>query len=161
MVEGVRALLDKRELDELVYRTVTALDQGRWEDYGSCFAPEAEFILPDHAVSEAGEANVVKGVERFIPVVRSVLSGFDAVQHHVTNMIHTLSDGEARTDCYVIAEQFLGQGPEGASISVGGSYRIASRRGADGWRITGWQFTSAWTRGDPTLFAKAAAKAGG
>lgn len=156
MAATLQELLDKRALDDLVHITVTALDAGEWGVYRAGFAEDATFLLPDHTGS--GEKSVVTGADNFIPIVSAVLGGFDAVQHHITNMIHRLSGDEAATFCYVIAEHFFGRGPGENSLSVGGHYDIAARREHGEWKLTAWNFTPAWTRGNAALFDQAAGR---
>jgi hypothetical protein len=153
--DALKTLLDKRALDELVYSTVAALDAGRWDDYRAAFAEDAKFVLPGH-VDEPGAGDDSLSVAGFVERVRVILAGFDAVQHHVTNMIHELSADAALTRCYVIAEQFLGSEVGQNSIALGGAYEITSRREDGRWKLTRWSFTQAWTRGNPELFARAA-----
>ena len=156
MLECVQELLDKRRLDELIYATVSALDERRWDKFRLEFASDAIFVLPDHTSSEDIEGQTIKGVDNFIPIVRSVLNGFDAVQHYVTNMVHTISGDRAVTKCYLYNEQFFGADPKENSISIGGSYDIAAQRQSDDWKLTRMRFIPTWTRGNSTLFVQAA-----
>lgn len=161
MPGDLRSLLDLRELDDLVHTAVGALDAGDWDLYERCFAPDVEFSLPRHAASEGLAPEVVTGVEHFIPVLRAVLSGFDSVQHHLTNLVHRVAGDEASTSCYVVAEHVLGDVPGENSTSIGGRYAIAARRAGSRWSLTRWDFTPAWSRGNPGLFAAAAQRAAG
>lgn len=165
MADDLRALLDVRDLDALVHGTVAELDSGDWQAYGRRFAPGVEFVLPAHAAPAATDPGAttitITGVEHFIPVLRQTLDGFDAVQHHISNTVHDIDGDTATTACYVVAEHFLADVPGGTSTSIGGSYAITARRNGDRWELTGWQFTPAWVRGNPDLFAAAARRGAG
>lgn len=165
MMAQVQELIDKRGLDEMVYRTLHAVDLCDWSALRAQMLDDAEFDFTSHSDATDIEqlAEVQTGVDEFVATLTAVVPGLDAVQHHVTNMVHEVRGDTAQTTCYVYAEHFLNNDQGDRSITVGARYAIASRRTADRWRIASWRLTPSWYRGNPTIYKLAmdvAARAG-
>lgn len=158
-------LVDKRHLDELVYGTLIAVDSGDWTALRNRFHENATFDFTSHSdATEIDDLSHEIGVEAFLHTLQSVVPGFDAYQHHVTNMMHRLEGDTARTDCYVYAEHFLNNNAGDRSITVGVRYEISAQRTGEGWKIMQWTLIPSWYRGNPALYKLAmdvAARAGG
>lgn len=145
-------LLDKRALDELIYRTVHALDACDWQAYRASFVEDVVFDFREHGAAPPEVRQLVVGIDTIANLQRSVIEGFDTAQHHVTNMLHTIDGDSAVTDCYLYAEHFLNTDRGDRSVSLGGKYQVSSRRYPDGWKVHRWRFHSPWLRGNPMLY---------
>jgi hypothetical protein len=152
MTDPLKELLDKRALDELIFRTMHALDACDWRAYGASFVQDAAFDFREHGAAPPEARQVIVGIDTVIALQRSVIEGFDTTQHHVTNMIHTIDGDGAVTDCYLYAEHFLNTDRGDRSVSLGGRYQVTSRRYPDGWKVHRWRFYSPWLRGNPMLY---------
>jgi len=152
MRDGLQDLLDKRELDELISRTMHAMDTHDWPTYRAGLVEEAEFDFTDHGVATDDAAQVMKGADNFVSILASVIEGFDATQHSVTNILHTLKGDTAFTACYVVAEHFLNNDRGDRNVGCGGRYLIDTRRTPEGWRIVKLKFSTYWFRGNTNLY---------
>jgi 3-phenylpropionate/cinnamic acid dioxygenase small subunit len=152
MTDPLQELLDKRALDELIFRTMHALDARDWNAYRTSFVDEVAFDFREHGAAPPEARQVIEGYDNFIVLQRAVIEGFDTAQHHVTNMVHTLNGDEAVTDCCLYAEHFLNNDFGDRSVSLGGRYQFHSRKGAEGWKIHRQRFYSPWIRGNPMLY---------
>jgi len=152
MSDPIKELLDKRALDELICRTMHALDACDWAAYRASFEEDAAFDFREHGAAPAEARQVVTGIDTIIALQKSVIEGFDTTQHHVTTMIHTIDGGGAVTDCFLYAEHFLKTDRGDPSVSLGGRYQITSRRHPEGWKVHLWRFYAPWMRGNPLLY---------
>ena len=152
MNDPLKELLDKRALDELIYRTVHALDARDWRAYGVSFVDDVVFDFREHGAAPPEARQLIVGLDTIIALQASVIEGFDICQHHVTNMIHAIDGDRATTDCYLYAEHFLNTDRGDRSVSLGGRYEVSARRYADGWKVHRWRFHSPWLRGNPMLY---------
>lgn len=152
-------MLEKRALDELIYSTMHAMDANDWVAYRKGILDDAEFDFTEHGVASEDASEIMKGADYFISTLESVLGGFEATQHHVTNMIHRIDGDTARTDCYVYAEHFLNNDRGDRSVTCGGRYQVDSLRTADGWKVKKWKYYVSWFRGNTMLYKYASERA--
>lgn len=155
MSDPLKELLEKRALDELIYRTMHALDARDWSAYAASFVEDVVFDFREHSAAPAAARQLIEGFDKFLTLQRAVIEGFDTAQHHVTNMVHVIDGDGATTDCYLYAEHFLNTDCGDRSVSLGGRYEISSRRYPDGWKVHRWRFHSPWLRGNPMLYQMA------
>jgi hypothetical protein len=152
MNDLVKELLDKRALDELIFRTVHALDACDWRAYGTSFVSDVVFDFREHGAAPPEARQLIVGLDKIIALQKSVIEGFDIAQHHVTNMVHAIDGDRATTDCNLYAEHFLNTDRGDRSVSLGGRYQVSSQRYVDGWKVQRWRFHSPWMRGNPMLY---------
>ena len=155
MRDTLEDLLDKRELDELMYKTMHAMDGRDWPAYRRNCLADAAFDFTDHGAAGDETAAVMVGADLFLADLSTVCEGFDATQHAITNMVHTLAGDSARTNCYVHAEHFLENDRGDRSVTCAGRYEIESRRTPEGWRIARLRFVTSWFRGNTALYGLA------
>lgn len=148
----VNELRDKIALDELIFGIMYALDGCDWAAYAAAFTDDVTFDFRDHGAAPPEARAIVVGIAKITASQRSVMEGFDAAQHHVTNMLHSIDGDTAVTDCYLYAEHFLNNDRGDRSVTLGGKYQVFSRRSADGWKAFRWRFHSPWLRGNPMLY---------
>jgi hypothetical protein len=142
MDEELKALVDRRAIDDLLFRYATALDTRQWDLLDQVFTPEA---LIDYSTSGGIKGNAADlkrwfREEAFVP--------FTSWQHHMTNMVVEL-DGDAATGRTTVYNPLSHIGPDGASVvlHVGAWYDDRFARTPDGWRITERSVGMAWTDG--------------
>lgn len=152
MTDPLHQLLDKRALDELIVRTMHALDDCDWRAYRDSFVEDVVFDFREHGAAPPEARQLIVGLETIVALQKSVIEGFDLTQHHVTNMLHAIDGDSATTDCYLYAEHFLNTDRGDRSVSLGGRYEVSSRRHAHGWKVHRWRFHSPWLRGNPMLY---------
>jgi hypothetical protein len=157
VVGQMRALVDRRQLDELVCGSLRAIDLGDWDLVRPGLHPDAKFDFSRHqaATGHEGMAGEV-GVEEWLGSLGTLLPGFDSYQHFVTNIVHTLDGDAAQTNCYVYATHFLNNSTGDRNITVGGSHDLSSVRTSTGWQIVHWKLTPVWYQGNPGLYRQAA-----
>ena len=95
MAYDIESLAAYRELDDLLYKTVMALDVGDWDAYRASFAPDTTFSIPEHVRLSGGPS--LLDLSQFVQLAREALHGLDAVQHRISNMVHILNGPSART----------------------------------------------------------------
>jgi len=136
-VVGVGLYADLREWDRL-----RALLADRvTTDYTSVFGGEALTSRPDALVGQWREA----------------LSGLDATQHQITNLLIEGTSAEATVRSSVRATHRLGD----RFWIIGGSYTHRLAYTADGWKIAYMQIVRWYEEGDRAILAEAARKATG
>lgn len=149
-------LEDWNALDELVYRSMCSMDACNWTAYRRELTDDAIFDFGDDGAAAEDSAEPAIGGYNFVAVLSSVMDGFDATQHVVTNMFHSIEGDAAKTNCYVVAEHFLNSDHGGRDIASGSHCEIDSVRASDGWKISRLQFRTYWYRGNTSLYQLAA-----
>jgi|GEM_PF-1400995 len=155
MADSLQILLDKRALDEMVFKCMHAMDTHDWALYRAQITDDAEFDFTDHGVATDDAAEPMRGADNYLAVLDSVISGFDATQHCVTNMYHELDGDSAKTKCYVYAEHFLNNSRGDRRVACGARYLIDAVRSDDGWKIKHLKFKTFWFDGNTSLYALA------
>jgi hypothetical protein len=156
MADETQMLHDKRALDEMVYKCMHAMDTHEWPLYRAQLTDDAEFDFTDHGVATEEAADVMRGADNYLAVLRSVIEGFDATQHCISNMFHDVTGDSAKTQCYVLAEHFLNNSRGGRRITCGARYHIDAVRMVEGWRIKRLKFLTFWFDGNTSLYQLAA-----
>lgn len=143
----VQDLIDRAAIGDTIIRYATGIDRRRWPLYRSIFADEVDIDFSTWSgVAERMRAD--DWVER----VRRGLSGFDATQHNLTNLVFAIGGTTARCVVNMIATHRLGDEFQ----RLGGFYTHRLERAGEGWRIAGCTLTVTWEEGDRALFARAA-----
>jgi hypothetical protein len=156
---SLQVLLDKQALDELISTQALAVDRRDWTTYRSCFADAVNFDFSEHV-----ERLVGKGVgsatdpDKWVADVKSVIPGFDATMHAVTNAVHKVQGDASQSECYVVAEHFLNNDGGDRSITASGIYTFGSVRTPQGWKLKTWRLKVLYYRGNPSLYMRAAEK---
>jgi hypothetical protein len=160
MSEALQDLLDNMALNELIYSRLHAMDARDWVAYRAGLLDDAEFDFTDHGVATDKAAEIMKGADYFVTILQSVIDGFDATQHHATNLLHQVNGDTAESSSYVYAEHFLSNDRGDPSVTCGGRYKVTSQRTTDGWKVKKWRFETSWFRGNTMLYKLATDAAG-
>lgn len=127
----LQTLIDQQTVTETVVRVANYADAREWDLLRVCFTDEVEV---DYTSLAGGEPSTVKA-DDLIAGWRGTLSGFDATQHQVTNILVTLEGDEARVNAYIHADHYLEGAPDGDHWLVLGTYDYRLVRTDDGWRV--------------------------
>lgn len=156
---ALQHLLDKRALDELIYRQANAVDRHDWAAYRACFDDDVHFDFTDHTDRVIGKGfGIVNSGDKWVAQVIHAVSGFEGTQHVISNAVHTVNGDRAETECQILADHFLNNDRGDRSITMGGIYTFSSVRKADGWKIKTWHLKVLWYRGNPSLYHLAGEK---
>lgn len=153
--KNLQWLIDRADITDTIHKYATGIDLRDWPTYRSIFADEVEF---DFSSFEGQPPSTMKA-DDWVVQVRSVLSGFDATQHVLTNHVIDIDGDRATTSVYMKAEHFLANDKGDNSIALGGYYSHVLHRDSAGWKIVKCKLTVTWNRGNRSLFQMAAMRA--
>lgn len=136
-------LRDRLEIQDLLVRYATALDDRDWKRLATCFLPDA--------VADYGTMGEHVGYATIEKLCRSALEGLDASQHFVSNFEITIDGDTAHSRCYLMAQHVRESAPDGPHWILAGTYRDALVRSPDGWRIERRELRTTWTEGNPAV----------
>ncbi|MFA5885022.1 MAG: nuclear transport factor 2 family protein [Acidimicrobiia bacterium] len=130
-------LIDRFEIDELLTRYATAIDNKTFDLLDEVFTPDAHVDY----TSAGGVAGDFATVKKWLS---DVLPNFPAYQHIVANRRVSL-DGDAATSVAAFFNPMV-MG-DGTTFFCGGEYHDKIVRTADGWRIAERVEKTVWTYG--------------
>lgn len=162
MIEGEASLeerfqehRDRTAISDLLIRFAGSIDTRDWAAYRSCFADSIEV---DYRSLIGGEVLKVTGAA-WTERARQSFAGFDVTWHQSTNHVHRVEGDRAHCTAYLCAEHFVNTEGARESWTLGGTYRTELIRSREGWKIERLALDVLWSRGNPDVFALAAAKA--
>jgi hypothetical protein len=144
-----QALLDRQAIADVLIRYATALDSRDWQLLTTCFTENG---ITDY--QELGGIN--EGPEAIIATCHGALSGLDASQHLIANIVVELDGDRAQASCYFQAQHVYAGAEGGDNFLVGGTYRDRLVRTGDGWRIEHRTLEPTWQDGNPAVFERGA-----
>lgn len=154
---AIQHMIDKRELDELIYDQMTFTDLCDWERYRRCLADVIDFDLSDHVDRVAPPGfGLVNDPDEWIARVKSSAPGFDATIHSVLNLVHDLDGDHATSRCFVVGEHQLVNDLGDPNLTVATHSTYGSIRTPEGWKIKSLKLKLMYYRGNPSLYAIAA-----
>jgi ketosteroid isomerase-like protein len=125
----LQAIVDRIEIDDLLTRYATAVDEKDWDLYATCFTPDAYIDYTQAGGIKGKFAEVRDWLARTMPM-------FPMSQHVVANRVIQVNGDEATARSIFYNPMAL---PDGDSQKVwieGGYYNDKLIRTPDGWRIT-------------------------
>lgn len=137
MDANLQNLLDEREIINIVNSIGTEADQRNWDKVQNAFAPE---VLLDYS-SMGAKAETLKP-SQIAANWKTVLPGFKATQHQITN--HRISVNGSEADCfsYVTALHYLPNETKNDVWRVVGFYNHHLIKTQNGWRVDKMKFTA-------------------
>lgn len=128
---SLQDLSDRAEIDDLVTRSVVALDDADWETFSSCFTPLARL---DHSAS-GGIRGTINEVRAWLA---TVMESFLHSRHLATNREIVLDGDEASCRSSLLVEMGVADEEEDslALFFEGSTYYDRLVRTPEGWRIT-------------------------
>lgn len=128
-------LEDREEAKGLIIRYGSSLDERDWDRLATCFVADVTSVL-------AGGPQLT-GYEELEQAVRGALGHYRATHHHIAGVEVDLEGDTGRLRANLIATHLH----DGPLMVVGGVYREALVRTADGWRISHHQLDALWLEG--------------
>jgi ketosteroid isomerase-like protein len=147
--DTIAELVDRREIDDVLYRYAQSLDSHDWDRLRTVFTQDAvaDFL-------ELGGVN--EGIDAIVGLISGVLSGLDASQHLIGCPLATVDGDTATASCYLQAQHVFRGAPGGDHYLVGGTYVDQLVRTPEGWRIKHRTLHATWMDGNPEVFTAAA-----
>ncbi len=143
-------LRDRSSITDVVNSVGTLADLGRYSQLEQLFTEE---VTVDYTSLFPGEVQNIPR-EQLMTQWQSVLPGFDATQHMITNHQITINGNEAKAIAYVRATHKLDN-----RMWVVGGYYVDELAKIDGvWKLKSIQYNALYESGDRSLIEKAAAK---
>jgi SnoaL-like domain len=142
MEKELMDLIDRRAIDDLLFRYATALDTRQWDLLDQVFSADAKI---DYSTS-GGIRGTPEDLKRWFR--EEAFMPFTSWQHHMSNMVVEL-DGDVaigRTTVYNPLAHTDGNGAP-VVLHVGAWYDDRFARTPVGWRITERSVGMAWTDG--------------
>lgn len=125
----VQQIADRLEIDDLLTRYATAVDNKNWDLYASCFTPDASIDY----TSSGGIKGTVAEVKAWLA---QIMPTFPMTQHLVVNRVITISGDTASCRSCLFNPMGLPDDTNGLLLFFeGGYYSDKLVRTADGWRI--------------------------
>jgi hypothetical protein len=154
----------KVAIAEVMSNYATGLDTKNWAMVQDCFC---EHVLIDYGAISAstGGPEVPRRAKDWLEILKANLSGFDIIQHNITNHRFVIGEDGVQCTAYLVAEHMIFADPamplanEGEFITVSGYYTNDFVIDAGQWRIAKSMLAVTWMRGDPGLFEIAAQRA--
>jgi pantothenate kinase len=134
----IQTLLDRMEIIDTETRYATGVDTRDRDVYRSCFTDEMELDMSGMGMGEPMKISSEVWADQAI----SLVSGFEATQHIITNHVITIEGDRATCVAYVQAQHFNPQN----MYTVGGTYTNTLVRTPEGWKISKLKLTPSWTQ---------------
>ncbi|HEX6352172.1 nuclear transport factor 2 family protein [Actinophytocola sp.] len=143
---------DRLAVIEVCTRMGWHADQREWAELRGVFADQ---VALDYTSLNGGEPATVTP-DQIADAWSTVLGGFDATQHLITNHLVTVTGDTAVCTASFQATHRLAN-PFGSPLwTLGGTYRFDLVRNGGSWRIAGVVMTTTWADGNKDLTALAA-----
>lgn len=143
-------LRDRYAITDVVNSVGTFADLRQWSQLQQLFAEE---VRVDYTSLFGGEVQNIPS-KQLMTQWQSVLPGFDATQHLISNHQITIDDDQATVIAYVRATHKLGN----RMWVVGGYYVDELVKTDNGWKITAIKYNALYEEGERSLVEQAAAK---
>jgi hypothetical protein len=137
-------LADRQAVVDRLHAYGWALDDRDWPALAACFAADGE-------VDYGPGLGQHRGGEAVAALCAGVLTPLDSSQHVITNHQVAIAGDTADARCHVVAQHTRAAAPGGANFTIGGTYRAALVRTADGWLIRRFALEVRWRDGNPAV----------
>ncbi len=148
MDTGIQRILDKNEIQETILKYAWGIDSRDWDLFRSIFADEVEMDFSSYSGAPGSKMSADDWVEG----CKSLLPGFDATQHVLTNFMIDVAGDAASAIVYMKAEHFIANNLGDNYHTLGGHYTHRLERGSDGWKIHATTLTVTWSRGNRQVY---------
>lgn len=141
--DPITTLRDRLEIQDLLVRYGTALDDRDWARLSTCFLPDA--------VADYGGLGERRGFAEIESICRRALEPLDASQHFISNFEIEVQGDVAHSRCYLLAQHVRREAPGGPHYLLAGVYRDELVRTPEGWRIRRRELQTIWTEGNAAV----------
>lgn len=144
----LQELIDRQQIIETINNLANYADLGRWDNLRTdVFASE---VTVDYTSLIGGEAHKLAARD-LVDSWRSLLPGFEATQHMLSNHQVEVCGDEASASAYVRAYHYLPNKTGGHTWMVAGYYNYELSRQLAGWRVTALKLNLLYTEGNQNL----------
>jgi len=134
----LQALADERDIRNLILSAWAGIDRKDWDAYAGAFADDGEFEILGQR--RRGREAIVAGPERD-------LSGYERLQHIITNVFMQVDGDAAHGHWYAIAVHVPKVAAPAEHADVGLHYCFRAARSADGWQLAEVTVEMVWSSG--------------
>lgn len=131
---ATRELLDRRDIEDLVQRLTSCLDEGRFDDMRRVFTADATARTPG-GTAEGADALVAQAARNHTP---------DKATQHLMGGVQVDVAGDTATARANALVTFATAATGRPELMMGEVYRFSARRTAAGWRLTGVETSPTW-----------------
>jgi hypothetical protein len=144
MTDGQQQLLDRLEIEALVSRLGSHLDERTFDGLRDLFTADAAVETPSGAAG---------GHDAIVEQARARHAAPKGLQHMITIVLVDQQGDSAQARANLLAV-FATEGPrDPAPFMLGEVYRFQLRRSPDGWRFTRMSTAPSWTLNAPAALA--------
>ncbi|MGD1061398.1 MAG: nuclear transport factor 2 family protein [Methanomassiliicoccales archaeon] len=144
----IRALVDRRRIEDVVTRLFVFTDRLDWENLlDKCLGDDVLFDMS----SLTGEAARRMPAKEIAAAWETGLRPLKAVHHQMGNLLVTMSDNRAVATCYTTATHYLPSGSRENTKTFFGCYELGMARTVRGWRIDSYRYHSKFVVGNLDL----------
>jgi len=149
-VDILGRLNDEREIGRLITQLARAQDAKDRDAYRRCFTDAIEIDMP----TIPGWQPTTMPSEEWADRAISILAGFDATHHRLSNLLIDVDGDTASASVDVSALHWV-QDAEPDTLTIGGRYRMSLERSGTGWLISRRAMEIRYQIGNPDLMRKA------
>jgi hypothetical protein len=149
---------ERERVTDVVSTLAYACDQKDWEVFRGLFATEVHYDASRHRGGPAVDLTR----DEFTALASSVLNGFDATHHALSNLLVTVTGDDARCRAYVVAYHHVATDPGVVDFcTMRGRCEFRLRLTGDDWLVTSWTVErTAPLEGSEAVYDLAAARSG-
>ncbi|WP_166875370.1 nuclear transport factor 2 family protein [Salinibacterium sp. ZJ450] len=154
--DRLQLLLDRSEIERVVYDYATGLDTKDWALWRSIFTDELQVKFRpavEAAFTGLGQAWVSMTADEWVEGRRDLFTGLATTQHQMTNPRITIDGDTATCIMYMQAIHFMPGKPD-IEYTLGGYYVDDLVRTPEGWKLTRVNLNVTWERGDATMLER-------
>lgn len=140
MSSNLQALTDRAEIEDLVHRLGTYLDERRFDDLSAILVEDATARTP---------GGLAEGRDAMLAQARRNHPAEDRIQHVISDVLIDLDGDEATVRANLVATFIRADTASLPHMVLGEIYRLRARRTADGWRLSGVETQPVWAT-EPT-----------
>ncbi|WP_173922397.1 nuclear transport factor 2 family protein [Agromyces sp. Marseille-P2726] len=155
--DRLQLLLDRCEIERIVYDYATGLDTKDWSLWRSIFTDEVQVKFRPAAEAEftgLGQEWVSMSADEWVEGRRVLFTGLATTQHQMSNPRITVEGDTATCVMYMQAIHFMPGAPD-LEYTIGGYYIDDLVRTPEGWKLARVNLNVTWERGDATMLDRA------
>ena len=135
MNSKLQALTDRADVEDLVHRLGSYLDERRFDDLGGILVENATARTP---------GGLAEGRDAMVAQARRNHPAEDQIQHVISGVLVDLDGDEATVRANLVATFIRSDTAARPHMVLGEVYRIRARRTADGWRLASVETQPVW-----------------
>jgi 3-phenylpropionate/cinnamic acid dioxygenase small subunit len=154
--DRLQLLLDRSEIERVIYDYATGLDTKDWALWRSIFTDEVHVKFRPAAEAEftgLGQEWMSFTVDEWVEGRRVLFAGLATTQHQMSNPRITVVGDGATCVMYMQAIHFM-PGEPGIEYTLGGYYVDDLVRTPAGWKLSRVNLNVTWERGDATMLER-------